>query len=222
MKKSLNLFFQSLHEIQLFLKLTESPSGELNEKIILRSIIVLMVAAWEQFIEQLAEKSVLSLTNHLRDSNPIPEKVKQSIAIFTVPENRSNLRGFSNSVWNFSEKGWKKAYHDYCIFNSKELNTASSKNIKRFFENIIGIKDITSNWKYNNLTSVECANKLDDLIDLRHDIAHGANIRQNELNIKNTTFYNNFLREISSLTFDQTFNAKNGARRTLKRTMAHS
>lgn len=205
MKKTLDIFNSSIKDIQLLLDLENTPQGETNKTIIFRSVVVLMVAAWEQFVEQLAQKSVSTLTSHIRDSRPLPEGVKQSIASFSVIQNRSNLREFSNSVWNISDKGWKKVYYEFCLDATMKLNTASSENIELLYKRILGIRNITVNWSFESLSIDDCVHKLDDLIDLRHDIAHGKNNRNSELTIDNINSWIRFIVNIAELTYQHVF-----------------
>lgn len=181
MESSLNNLKSALEDINALLDLSNSEIGSIHKSNILRSTIVLMVASWEQFIEQLAENTAITIVKRLRDSEPIPEGVKQSIAIYAVKENRSNKRDFSKSVWQIADKGWKTVYVQYCKESTKKINSAYSENIQRLYEDVFGIRDVTSSWSFNALTSDDCASRLDDLVNMRHDIAHGANLRASEL-----------------------------------------
>ena len=182
MEKCLNNLLDTMEDIKALLDLSLTEAGQERSLIIFRSAVVLMVAAWEQYVEQLAEISVSVLTARLRDSSPVPEAVKQSVAVFSVKENRSNLKNFSNSVWQFSDKGWKETYAQYCRYSTSKLNTASSANVSELYKNILGISDVTSTWAFDNLLANDCSVRMDDLVNLRHDIAHGANNRSEELN----------------------------------------
>lgn len=110
MKKSLSNLENSLEDVTALLELTQLQISSSQKSAILRSAVVLIIASWEQFVEQLAEASVSVLTSRLRDASTIPEEVKQSISSALVKESKPNLREFSQSVWQFSDKGWKTAY----------------------------------------------------------------------------------------------------------------
>jgi len=181
MDSSLNNLKIAMSDIDTLLSLSYTNDGKGHKNNILRSAIVLMVASWEQFVEQLAENSVITLVKRLRSSEPIPEGVKQSIAIYYVKENRSNKRDFSKSVWQIADRGWKSAYVQYSKDLTSKINSASSETVINLYENILGIRDVTSSWNFNALTPEDCSNRLDDLVNMRHDIAHGANNRASEL-----------------------------------------
>lgn len=207
MKSSLDNLSNSLHDILSLIELSISADDEMQKNVVYRSAIVLLIASWEQYIEQLAEKAVLTLTDRLRNSIPIPEKVKQCVSSLIIIEDKSkNIKKFSDAIWKFSDKGWKKEYIKYCKDTTSKLNTASSINVIEIYKKILGIKDITNNWNFKNQNPSQCSEMLDDLMDLRHDIAHGANHRASELSKELITEKVKFILEIANNTFEVVFN----------------
>jgi len=208
MKQSLDNLHSSLNDIRELLSLSLTLPSIEQQRVIFRSAVVLLIASWEQYIEQLADSSITVLTNRLRDASTLPENVKQGMALFSVSEKRNNLREFTNSVWLFADKGWKTAYIKYCKSLTSNLNTASTNNVKELYWNILGIRDVTSTWQFQALNNEQCVVKLNDVVDLRHDIAHGANARANELTGENlreqTDFVLSIANEIYRSIFDRT------------------
>ena len=206
MKQSLNILQTNLKDIVALLDLSLTLDSVEQKRGIFRSAVVLLIASWEQYIEQLAESSVSILTARLRDSSPLPENVKQKIAMFSVTENkRNNERKFSDSVWLFADKGWKDAYIKYCGNLTLNLNTASPSNVRDLYMNILGIRNVTSDWHFLELTTEECVTKSQDLVGLRHDIAHGANARQEELEEANIREQTEFIASIAKCTLQTIF-----------------
>ncbi len=76
MKRSLSNFKTNLNDINALLDLSSNIDSA-EQRAIFRSAVVLLIASWEQYIEQLAESSVSVLTDRLRDSTPLPINVKQ-------------------------------------------------------------------------------------------------------------------------------------------------
>ena len=62
MEKCLNNLLDTMEDIKALLDLSLTEAGQERSLIIFRSAVVLMVAAWEQYVEQLAEISVSVLT----------------------------------------------------------------------------------------------------------------------------------------------------------------
>lgn len=181
MKQTKINFKTNIEDIESLLELSLSITNIEQKKVIFRSAVVLLIASWEQYIEQLANSSVLVLTNRLRDSSTLPENVKQSIANFAISEKRNNLRDFSDSVWLFADKGWKNAYFNYCEELTTNFHTASPNNVKDLYWKLLGIRDLARNWCYSGIGSTQCVENLNDLINLRHDIAHGSITRVDEI-----------------------------------------
>ncbi|MPM41946.1 hypothetical protein SDC9_88608 [bioreactor metagenome] len=197
MNNSLDLFHSSISDTLSLLQFITPQTDAVQQKVVFRSSIVLLVASWEQFIEQLAVNSNEFLLHKLRNSSSIPEGVKQKIAFYSVREDRSNPLEFSNSVWQFSDLNWKQTYAKFCLKSTKALNTASPSNIINLYKDILGIRNVTTNWAVGGKTQEKCIEFLDDLINLRHDIAHGKNERINELSIDVIREKADFLNNIS-------------------------
>lgn len=214
MKHSLNNLHANLNDISALLDLSLTLTSVEQRKVIFRSAVVLLIASWEQYIEQLAESAITVLANRLRDSSTLPENVKQSIALSTISEKRNNQREFSDSVWLFADKGWKSAYTKYCKNLTSNLNTASSNNIKDLYWNVLGIRNITHEWGFKKLTSEQCAHRLSDLVELRHDIAHGANQRANELMKERIQEHTEFIFSLANNTYRTVFNRTAGLSQT--------
>jgi len=205
MKRTLNNLNTNLDDIRALLDLSVTLTSIEQRRVIFRSAVVLLIASWEQYIEQLAESSITVLTNRLRDSSTLPENVKQSTALFSISEKRNNLREFSESVWLFADKGWKIAHIKYCKNLTSHLNTASPSNVKDLYWNVLGIRNVTLVWSFQELSPEQCVEKLNDVVDLRHDIAHGTNARANELTQENIRENVEFISSIANTTYQAIF-----------------
>ncbi len=201
MNKSFFNLKSNIEDIRSLIKLSSSIADVDNQRAIFRSVVVLLVASWEQFVEQLADSSIAVMTDRLRDPSTLPNKVKESIAINSIPTNQGNQKEFSDSVWGFAHKGWKQAYINYCTKLTSNLHNASATNVIDLYWRILGIRDITQKWSYLSLANTECVEKLDQIIEIRHDIAHGANIMTEYLIEEKVEEYTNFITGISKQTF---------------------
>lgn len=52
------------------------------------------------------------------------------------------------------------------------FKTPHAGNINKIFENVVGIKSITNNWSWGKMKKYKAKGKLDDILDIRHKIAH--------------------------------------------------
>jgi len=191
----------NIEDIRSLLNLSSSITDVDNQRAIFRSVVVLLVASWEQFVEQLADSSITVMIDRLRDPSTLPNKVKESIAVNSVSTNRGNTKEFCDSVWGFAHKGWKQEYINYCTKLTSDLHTASVSNVKDLYWRILGIRDLTQEWSYLSLTDTECVEKLGQIIEIRHDIAHGANVLTASLTGEKVEEYVNFITAISKQTF---------------------
>ncbi len=66
MEKTLQNLLETMHDIRALLDLSSTEAGGKHALVIYRSVVVLMVASWEQYVEQLAESSVSTLTARLK------------------------------------------------------------------------------------------------------------------------------------------------------------
>jgi hypothetical protein len=205
MKQALDNFHSNKADIGTLLNFAQTqPVTE--QKVFFRSAVVLLIAAWEQFIELLADNSITVLTNRLRDSSTLPSNVKQEIAKYHVPEKRNNPQDFSTSVWSFADMGWKSSYISYCRYLTSSLNTASSNHVRQLYSNLLGIRDVTENWRFQETLNARCSSALDDLVNLRHDIAHGTNIRVDELTSDNLERQLEFITSLAENTYETILN----------------
>jgi len=205
MKKSLINLRSNIEDIRSLIKLSSSIDDHDNQRAIYRSVVVLLVASWEQFVEQLADRSIEVMTARMRDPSTLPNKVKESIALHSIPTSRSNQKVYSDSVWGFAHKGWKEAYIEYCNKLTSELHNASTSNVKDLYWRVLGIRDLMRNWTYISLSNRDCVEKLDQIIEIRHDIAHGANKKTEYLTEENIEDFVNFITGISKQTYNIIF-----------------
>lgn len=98
MNRSYQNLVKNLDDVVSLLNLSDTQETNEQRMVLFRSCVVLLIASWENFVEQLAESSIKVLTERLRDSSTLPETVKQSISLFSIPEKRSNQQDFSESV----------------------------------------------------------------------------------------------------------------------------
>lgn len=114
-------------------------------RVLHKSAIVLLTAAWETYIESLLEESMMFLS-------------KTALA---GPTGRIQYSLLQDVVKKSVEKELKR------------LNTPNSGAVKLLFKNLLGLADVTIAWKRQGLKSDPTAT-LDALIESRHRIVHGS------------------------------------------------
>ncbi len=102
-----------------------------------KSAIVLLVATWEKFIEDLAEDSFNVLLKNSKNSDYISPTVKACVA--------RNIKKEENDLemWKLSGDNWKDVLRNYKENLFKKyiwsLNSPKAENIDALFRNLMGI-----------------------------------------------------------------------------------
>lgn len=142
-----------------------------------RSSVMLAVAAWEGFIEDLLRESSNLISVNTQNAMQVPDVVKYQVIqkLYDSGKMETNTVNARNRIWEFSDNGWRQVYRGFCEGKISSLNTPNVKNVNSIFNGLIGINEISKAWRHNaRLTAEVYETKLDELLDLRHKVAHGA------------------------------------------------
>lgn len=158
------------HLLRIRTALKDTPGFRRNLEILNKSTIVLLVACWEAYVEELATISFDFLLLHAPDHKTFPAKVlTQASKVFWDSKDE---RG----VWGLADDGWKTILtsHRDKIINEYlgNFHTPRPAQIDKLFESLIGLSTLSSNWHWRNMTNAKAKKKLEDLITLRGSIAH--------------------------------------------------
>jgi hypothetical protein len=148
------------------------PGRKHHVEVLHKSAIVLLVACWEAFVEDLAKNSLAAVIAVATDPLVIPTEVRDRIA--------SKLQG--QKAWQLAGDGWKTA----CKNHLKEvlertigmLNTPKTAQVNELFEKVLGHKNLSSDWKWRGRSVQAAQAALDALVTLRGSIAHRVKTAQ--------------------------------------------
>lgn len=142
------------------------PGRRRGIEVLNKSAIVLVVACWEAFVEDLAKTSLEFMIAHATDHRAFPDVVLERVA--------SKNNGLK--AWTLAGDGWKKALSDnlteVLAKTTGTLNTPRAVQVDDLFSKTIGLKDISKTWKWSSRTSAQAVTALDALVTLRGGIAH--------------------------------------------------
>lgn len=131
-----------------------------------KSAIVLVVACWEAYVEDLAKSALEFMIAEASDHRAFPKPVLERVS--------SKNSGINS--WNLAGNGWKKALSDnlteVLAKTTGILNTPRAAQVDDLFSKTIGLMDISKKWSWPGRTSVQAVKALDDLVTLRGSIAH--------------------------------------------------
>ncbi len=147
-----------------------------------RSVIIFVTACWESYIEDLAVEAFDFLLAHAPTAVAIPNKVK-SLAIKDIKNDPNPLK-----LWDLADTGWqaillahKAEVHEKWL---GKFNTPKSEQVDALYEEMLGLNNLSSHWKWSKMKADRAKTKLDDFITVRGNIAH--RIRDAQPVAKNT------------------------------------
>ena len=142
------------------------PGRKRNVEVLNKSAIVLVVACWEAFVEDLASAALLFMIENASNHLIFPKSVLERVG--------SKFSGMN--AWQLSGDGWKQALHDnYTEILAKTtgtLNTPRTAQIDELFLKTIGISKISGYWKWKGRNQLGSVTAIDALVTLRGSIAH--------------------------------------------------
>lgn len=144
----------------------KGPGRKYDVAVLHKSAIVLLVACWEAYVEDLASETLLYMIRSAPDHSVFPDKVLE----------RVGSKHSGKNAWDLAGDGWKKALKD----NFKEvlqrttgtLNTPKTAQIDTLFKQTIGLEELSSSWHWKGRSTEQATQILDELVTLRGSIAH--------------------------------------------------
>lgn len=148
----------------------KKPGYKHNVAVLNKSAIVLLVACWECFIEDLAESAFSILLRRAIKHDIFSAKVLIE-ASKPLKESKDD-----REVWQLAGDGWRGVLknHKATLFAryTGKLNTPRPEQVDVLYESLLGIKSVSSNWHWKGISAQDTVTKLNELIDLRGTIAH--------------------------------------------------
>lgn len=135
-------------------------------EVIHKSCIVLLVACWEAFVEDLAASALEFMLANAKDHKSFPKEVLSRVA--------SNCQG--DKAWSLAGDGWKSAMKGnlkgILAKTTGVLNTPKTEQVNELFNKTVGLPKISSSWFWQKKSITTNEQFLDDLVVLRGSIAH--------------------------------------------------
>jgi len=173
-------FDKNAKDIERLLELHEGDGGKAPGRrygleVLNKSAIVLLVAFWEAYCEDIAAEGLEHIVKNAKNADALPIHLKKVIS--KALKNEQN----ELAIWKVSDDGWRQYLSDRFEEMKKErdkkLNTPKTVQIDELFASAVGIENISKSWKWEKgMTTEKASKKLDELVTLRGAIAHrGAN-----------------------------------------------
>src|ERR1700761_8652700 len=138
-----------------------------------RSAIIFITACWESYIEDLASEAFDFLLINAPTSSVIQNKVKVLASKALVADSDKS------KVWEIADSGWRTVLQNHrdTTLHSwlGSFNTPKTAQVNGLYEELLGLKNLSSKWYWKKMPKENSQRKLDEFIQVRGDIAHRLN-----------------------------------------------
>lgn len=124
-----------------------------------RSGVLMLCAAWELYLEELARESALILAQRAANPGSLPTSVKKEIAK-VVRDSKHELKPLE-----LAGDGWRIVYSNHVGQTTSGLNTPKSTNVDALFKRLCGVEEMSAKWSVG-------AAAIDAFVTARGEIAH--------------------------------------------------
>jgi hypothetical protein len=175
---------------------TPGPGRKYDVQVLHKSAIVLLVACWEAYVEDLVAAILKEMIAAADDYTVFPKIVLE----------RVGSQHSGPKAWDLAGDGWKQALKD----NLKEvlakttgtLNTPRTEQVDELFNKTIGLSSPSSSWYWPGRSAKQAAKALDELITLRGSIAHRVSVARS-VTLEDVRDARNLIRRLAAKTHNR-------------------
>jgi hypothetical protein len=148
----------------------DSPSDLERADAVARSAIVLLVACWEAFVEDLATGALRTVLRIARSPSDVETRVR------VAASNQLRAAADEREVWKLADDGWRSVLRDYGQNLVGAFHTPNTTRIDDLFKRVVGLNEISASWRWRGMKATGARAALDRLLTLRHEIAHRVQV----------------------------------------------
>jgi hypothetical protein len=157
--------------IGLHVAITGTKQGRRHGvEILNKSALVLLVACWESFVEDVATLGFEFMLEEAKAPDIFPSSV------LTLSAKSLREHSDQRKIWELAGDGWKGVLEKHRQTVLKEyagkLNTPRPKQVNELVEKMLGLKGLSNQWKWNGMPATQACKNLDELVSTRGEIAH--------------------------------------------------
>lgn len=148
-----------------------TPGRKYGVEVLNRSAIVFLAAMWEGYVEDLVAEAIEHLVTNATDVTQLPKELRKTVA--------AELKADPNeiAIWQLAGDGWRQHLQTrlaaHAAQRASRFNTPASDHVDTLLLRGIGLPTVSSAWQWNHMTPAQARVKLDALVTLRGDVAHG-------------------------------------------------
>lgn len=143
------------------------------KRLLNKSALVLVVACWEAYVEDLATAAFDFMFAHAPEPTVFPN------CVLTAASSQLRLDPDERKVWALAGEGWREVMSKHRAAALAEaiepFHSPRAAKVDALFKRLVGIKALSSNWHWKGTSAPRAAAKLDNLINRRGLIAHRVN-----------------------------------------------
>lgn len=173
--KHIETLNENISEVRRLLRIHQriagsKPGYKHGVEVLNKSSIVLLVACWEAFVEDLAESAFDFMLSKSSSYEVFPMNV--------LTRASKVLKGSQDEreIWKLAQDGWKTVLSDYkrdlIEHYLGKFNTPKPEKIDALYESLIGVTQISQYWYWKSMSADSSRRKLTLLVELRGSIAH--------------------------------------------------
>lgn len=177
------------------------PGRKRNVQVLNKSALVLLLACWEAYVEDMAKNCFEFMLNNA-SAPTVFEDYVLAIAAKEIKQ------GTTQELWALAGSGWRNALaaHKDKILNKYivkgSFNTPSAENIDKLFSELVGLKGVSKEWHWPSMPSDKAVEKLAELIDRRGEVAHRVEASQSVYK-KDVIAYRGFVSRLAVITHNR-------------------
>lgn len=184
--------------VQIHRKVTRGKRGrQSGAEVLNKSGIVLLVACWEAFVEEVARQAFKFLLRHAKKPGDFPAKVL-ALAGKELRNSKDETK-----IWDLADDGWRDVLrvHERDVIRKhvSPLHVPNTTKVDELFTALLGIKRTSSGWRWQRMSPKQATNTLDRLVALRHEIAHNV---KTKTSVQKTAviYYSHFIKRLAAAT----------------------
>jgi len=164
-------FRSNASEVLQLLKIHGKISGrtrgrKYDVEVLNKSGIVLLVACWEAFVEDVASSAFKFLLDNAPDPTAVPSRVLISAA------RRLKRNKDERHVWTLAGEGWRAHLRRFRSDQVADFHNPGQENVDGLFESLLDLKAVSKSWKWKGASNESVRKRLNHLIGVRGEIAH--------------------------------------------------
>jgi hypothetical protein len=144
----------------------KGPGRRWGTEVLNKSAVVLLLACWEAYLEDVAAHAFDSMLKHCTKPAQLPKEVIKRVghSLREVKDERA--------IWRLAGDGWKTALSEYVDTAIQKFHNPNSVSVDDLFLRILGMENMSQCWHWTGMSSTRAKTKLDRIVTIRGSIAH--------------------------------------------------